>query len=32
MKRTSKQFIVAYIVIAGGLWIASQWREKGLAI
>jgi len=24
-------FIVAYITIAGGLWTASQWWEKGLA-
>lgn len=31
MKRSSKQFIVAYIVIAGGLWIGSQWWERGLA-
>lgn len=31
MKRSSKQFIVAYIIIAGGLWGASQWWEKALA-
>jgi len=24
-------FIVAYITLAGGLWTASQWWEKGLA-
>lgn len=32
MKRSSKKFIVAYILITGGLWIVSQWWEKGLAI
>lgn len=31
MKRNSKRFIAAYIVIAGSLWAASQWWEKGLA-
>lgn len=31
MTNTSRQFIVAYIIIVGSLWAASQWWEKGLA-
>lgn len=33
MKASSRRisFLVAYITIAGSLWVASQWWEKGLA-
>jgi hypothetical protein len=33
MRTSSRRidFVVAYIAIAGGLWTASQWWEKGLA-
>ncbi|MCY1415141.1 hypothetical protein D9M71_306100 [compost metagenome] len=33
LKSSSRRiaFVVAYITIAGSLWVASQWWEKGLA-
>ncbi|AZG85858.1 hypothetical protein DND58_00540 [Pseudomonas syringae pv. pisi] len=33
MKKSSRTlvFFLSYVIIAGGLWIASEWWEKGLA-